>query len=309
MTDIIRTTFQNDNLIIMHNEKCSLDTISKVIFLINNEQNIERFETIIIEIFDKLFEKCCGDDTSSDDKKLTYTKIIEIAQRMIQMYCDNIEIDRKRLIVLNTILSEIFVTNSFSFISKTLDHLEACTENRYIFIYSNVVIRHDLMIYHFTTEILKDLLQRIIESYTEKIKIVGKEYENKITNIVFIIKENLGDEFNNLINEDNKNNTMDSYDLITQLTIIGCTNTVEILLDESKEIYDLNYICNLASIALRHKNYKCHCALNEIIKRIQVTKINDKVIVAPISEIIIDIPCELNEDNHCESNCCICTCM
>lgn len=327
MTNIIQTTFQNDNLINTYNEKCSSDTISKIIFLMNNEQNLERFETTIIEIFDKLFEKCCGDDTTLDDKNLAYAKIISISQRMIQMYCDDIEIDRKRLIVLNTILSEIFVTNSFSFISKTLDYLEACTENRYTFIYSNVVISHDLMMYHFTAEILKDLLQRIIESYTAKIKILGKKYENKITNIVLMIRKNLGDDFNNLIkdsqdkiNENNKNNIMESYDMITQLTIIGCTKTVELLLNGTKQIHDLNYICKLSDIALRYKNYECHCALNEIIKRIQITKINDdtildnKVIVIPTSEIIIDIPCESKISNYefedfINLNRCTCRCM
>lgn len=250
--------------------------------LIENDTTMKEFEINVTSIIDDLFRKC--ELFHSENTENTYHQIIDLGKKMIHANYININRNDRRIYVLNSIISNILKKNDPMFITSMLDELDNNIVNKFSLIYNYIVFSHKLKSYHFKYSVMRDIVRRIIDSQTRELKYSNKKCLQLIESTMNELKFSLGTECDTLFNGDYpipksvllnpEDNIFDAMDLITQLTIVGCTDSVEILLEETQKIKNLEFIENLAIVALRYDNKYCYYVLKQKIENIKINNSN-----------------------------------
>lgn len=268
----------------------------------NDECPLEHFEIIMIEQIGYLFCELYKSNSGFD-------KITTLGNKMINTKYDNTIHDTKRIKIINIIITDILTINNDKIISDILYKLEHNVDKKFSQIYSLIVSEHDLKEYKLKYDITKNILRKIFDSQMDElisssdissetstfittatstspiISTNTSEFTQNISETMDEIKFSLGADCDILFNDDypipkralqsETDSIFDALDLITQLIIIGCVELVKILLLESEKSMDVEYIGNLAKVAMRYNNYQCHHMLNHIIEHINSITNND----------------------------------
>jgi hypothetical protein len=284
ITDIIRDLFRKSELY-------TLDTTRKT------QSCDENFK----------FRKRIGIDSQYVETNMTYYQIIELGKKMIHTNYDNILFNNRRIFVINNIISNILKTNDSVYVSDMFDELENGCINKYTDFYSYILANHELKLYHLNIGVMKDVICRIIENQTRELNNANKKCSQCISSTLDEIKFSLGSDCDVLFDGDypisksilinSTDSIFDAMDFITQLTIIGCVESIEVLLKETSKISDLEYIRNLAIVSLRYKNDYCYFVLTGIIEKVK----NNKLCVnSCVNQIFYDLErvqeCQKKED-------------
>lgn len=241
--------------------------------LIETESQIKVFENQVTDLINYLFERCelatSGPAIFAQESNVLYNQIIGLSRHLIQIEYNDIFYDNKRIFVFDSIISRILKHHDDTFIANTFINLERNVTHPYSRIYKCIIQNHNLKSYDFRYDVMKNLLCRIIESQAREL--TQSNNFKTISDMMDKIKISLGADCDKLFNNDfpiprwwlvNPNdNVFDAMDLITQLAIIGCTDSIKILLEEMKKTNDIEYIQIVANVALRYNNKQCYYAL------------------------------------------------
>jgi len=257
------------------NEKSA---VTHVVSLIKDESNDETFRRSIVNYINNLFE-CCTPRRSDNmidirtletQHNISYSSIVAIGIRMIHSPSLTI----RRIFILNHIVSRILKANDLAFMCKIFTDLESGIVNRYTCIYRHIE-PYQLTTHDMDCCVMRNIIYRIMENQASELTRLNRTCLEHISKTMDSIKQSLGLRCDTLFNEDypiprslltdTNNSIFDAMDLLTQLTIIGCVDSVETLLNETKKINDLEYVLNLANVAMRYDNDACYQRLTQMI--------------------------------------------
>ena len=253
--------------------------------LIETESSIEEFRLRSNDIVNHMFEKykqfSTGPIIDVNNSIVFYDQIVELARQLIVVDYNDIFYDDRRVFILNIILANILKNSDSYYVINKFHILERDMTNLYTRMYKYILRYHNLKSYALKYEVMKDLACRIIEHQSKELKATNVSPLKNISYTMDRLRINLRTDCDKLFNNDytisksqikNPNdNIFDAMDLITQLAIIGCAETIEVLLEETHKIRDLKYVHDLATVAQRYNNKYCYHVLTKLIQKSRST--------------------------------------
>jgi hypothetical protein len=262
--------------------------------------------------FYEMYGGCTNDDllcelylTVTDDRNF----VVEYQDTQTQT-----EYDWRRKVVINNILTEILTSDNKKYIKEMIMCLETSNiaHNRPIYynMYRYLVEDHLLSQYEMDTNTQKFIMQRIIDTYVVHLTgfkfVHGYNVKDDITRLLKTLRDSFGGNIDNVFGEDlpiNRNmlinktdHVFDAVQLVPILTIIGCADTVRLLLKHDPQGRNPEYIKALIKIASRYINKNTCDVLINILKDIEDEIDRNKT----INHVIIDIPQDELMDNDDE---------
>jgi hypothetical protein len=201
------------------------------------------------------------------------------------------------LIVSSASLDHNFDTKNY------LDCIEMNVDDPFYEAYYYLVTCNYLETFHFNNYNLKLILRRIVDAFaiTNSVKKNdSSEFASKIDTLLKQIRvKNIDVVFNNDYPKDTTktaNNVFDTLETIDKVTVLGCTDTVFMLLQESG--YDDNLLKKLIAIAIRYGNTECYDYLLFENKYTKIKISEEKKKNKKSNDVVIDIHKTKNDKNN-----------